>query len=61
MTLEDKPTRLEGVQYVRGESRRQLLIAAEKMKSPGQSRSDAQLWRCLVVKVKSGAVKNNIA
>ena len=27
----------------------------------GQSRSYAQLWMCLVVKVKSDAVKNNTA
>ena len=28
---------------------------------PGQSGNDAQLWMCLVKKVKSDAVKNNIA
>ena len=33
-------------------SRRQLLIAPE---------TNAQLWMCLVVKVKSDAVKNSIA
>ena len=27
----------------------------------GQSRNDFQLWMCLVVKVKSNVVKNNIA
>ena len=31
------------------------------MKWLGQSGNDAQLWMCLVVKVKSDAVKNNIA
>ena len=31
------------------------------MKKLGQSANDAQLWMCLVVKVKSDAVKNNIA
>ena len=36
-------------------------IAPEGMKRPSQSRNDAQLWMCLVVKVKSDAVKNNIA
>ena len=30
------------------------------MKQLGQSRYDAQLWMCLVIKVKSDAVKNNI-
>ena len=38
-----------------------LLIASERKKLLGQSRNDAQLWMCLVVKVKSNAVKNNIA
>ena len=31
------------------------------MKQLGQSRNDAQLWMCLVVKVKSDATKNNTA
>ena len=44
-----------------GKSEGQLLIAPERMKWMGQSRNDAQLWMCLVVKVKSDAVKNNIA
>ena len=42
-------------------NRGQLLITPGRMKCLGQSRNDAQLWMCLVVKVKSGAVKNNIA
>ena len=44
-----------------GKSRGQLLIAPERMKQLGQSGNDAQLWMCLVKKVKSHAVKNNIA
>ena len=44
-----------------GKSRRQSLIAPEGMKQLGQSRNDAQLWICLVVKAKSDAVKNNVA
>ena len=43
-----------------GKSRGQLLIAPERIKWLGQSRNDTQLWMCLVVKVKSDAVKNNI-
>ena len=31
------------------------------MKWLGQSRNDAQFWMCLVVKVKSNAVKNSTA
>ena len=36
-------------------------IAPERMKRQSQSRNDAQLQMCLVVKIKSDAVKNNIA
>ena len=36
-------------------------IAPQRMKRLGQSRNDAQLWMCLVVKIKSDDVKNNIA
>ena len=46
--------RTVGVQYA-GE------ITSEGMKRLDQSRNDAQLWMCLVVKIKSDAVKNNIA
>ena len=34
-------------------------IAPEGMKRPGQNGNNAQLYMCLVVKVKSDAVKNN--
>jgi len=44
-----------------GKSRGQLLIAPVRIKSRGQSRNDDQLWMCLVLKVKSNSVKNNIA
>ena len=44
-----------------GKSRGQLLTAPERMKQLGQSRNDAQVWMCLVVKAKSDAIKNNIA
>ena len=36
-------------------------IATEGMKRLSQSGNNAQLWVCLVVKVKSDAVKNNNA
>ena len=36
-------------------------IAPEEMKRLSQSGSKAQLWTCLVLKVKSDAVKNNVA
>ena len=35
-------------------------IAPEEMKRLSQRGNKAQLWVCLVVKVKSDAVKNNI-
>ena len=43
-----------------GKSRGQLQIAPERMKWLGQSGDDAHLWMCLVVKVKSDGLKNNI-
>ena len=43
-----------------GKNGGQLQIDPERMKWLGQSRNDAQLWMCLVVKIKSGAVRNNI-
>ena len=36
-------------------------IAPEGIKKQNPNRSNAQLWMCLVVKVKSDAVKNNTA
>ena len=44
-----------------GKSKGQLLIAPDRMKQLGQSRNDTQLWTCLVVKVKSDAIRNNMA
>ena len=36
-------------------------MALEGIKGLSQSRSNAQFWMCLVVKVKSDAIKNSIA
>ena len=36
-------------------------IAPKEMKRLSQSRKNIQLWMCLVVKVRSDVVKNNIA
>ena len=36
-------------------------IIPEGMKKLSQSRNEAQFWMCLVMKVKSDVVKNNIA
>ena len=47
------PLRSEVSNMLLGNSNGQLLIAPERMRSLGQSRNDAQLWICVVVKVKS--------
>ena len=61
MTPEDESSRSEVAPNMPLEnSRGQLLIAPERMKWLGQMGNDTQLWMCLVVKVKSSAVKNNI-
>ena len=62
MKLQDETPRSECIQYAKlGKSEGQLLTDPERKKWLGQSRNDAQLWMCLVVKVKSHAVKNSIA
>ena len=58
MTLKDKLHRSIGAQYPTEMSRE---IAPEGMKRLSQSRNNAQLWMCLVVKVKSDAVRNSVA
>ena len=42
-----------------GKSKGKLPRAPERTKPLGQSGNDAQLWMCLVVKVKSDAVKKH--
>ena len=61
MTLKDEPPRSEGVQYATGEEWKAILIAPERMMWLGQSGKSTQLWVCLVMKVKSDTIKNNIA
>ena len=61
MTLKDERPRSEGVQYATGEEWRKTTKAPGRMKQLGQSGKDTQLWMCLVVKLKSNAVNNNIA
>ena len=61
MTVEDENPGQEDSNMLIGKSGGQLLTAPERMKQLGQSGKDAQLWICLVVKVKSDAVKKNIA
>ena len=58
MTLKDE---LPGRQVPNKLLEKSREIAPEGMKRLSQSRNNAQLWMCLMVKVKSDAVKNNIA
>ena len=60
MTLEDGPPK-SGVQCATGEEERAMTNSSERMEWLGQSGNNAQLWLCLVVKVKPNAVKNTIA
>ena len=57
MTLKDEIPRSVGVQNATGEGQRN----SSRKKRLGQSENEVQLWISLVVKVKSDAVKNNIA
>ena len=43
-----------------GKSRGELLIAPKRMKWLDQSRNNAPLWMCLVMKVKSNAANNSV-
>ena len=57
-TLKDEPSKSVGVLHAAGEERRN---SSRGMKRLSQSGNDIQLWMCLVMEVKSSAVKNNIA
>ena len=52
--LKEELPRLVGAQYATGEKWR-------RMKRQSQSENNVQLWMCLVMEVKSDAVKNNSA
>ena len=61
MTPEDEPPGQKVSHVLPEKNRGQLVTAPERMKRIVQTGNDTQLWMCLVVKVKSDAVKNNIA
>ena len=61
LTLKDEPPGQKVSSMLLGKSRGQLLTAPKRMKLLDQSENDAQLWMCLVMKVKFDAVKNNIS
>ena len=58
MTLKDEVSQLVCAQYANGEERRNRSKRKKEVESKCKK---AQLWMCLVVKVKSDDVKNNIA
>ena len=55
--MKDELSRLVGAQYATGEEQRN---SSRGMKKLNQSKNNVQLWMCLVMEVKSDAVKNNI-
>jgi len=61
MMPEDEPPRLECVQYSTGEEGRAIVNNSSMSEIwLCQGRNSAQLWVCLVVKVKPDVVRNNI-
>lgn len=61
ITREDEPLRFGTWSGCNRKSRGQLLIAPEKMKQLAKEEMMTEVRMCLVVKVKYGAIKNNIA
>jgi len=47
-------------QYATKEEQRAITSSSEKNEVTGPKQKNGQLWMCLVVKVKSDAIKNNI-
>ena len=61
MALKDESLRSEGVQHATGEEQRRTTNSPRKNEVAGTKQKKAQLWMCLVMKVKSDAAKNSIA
>ena len=60
MILEDEQPRSEGVQYATEEEWRRTSNSPRKNEVSRPSVNDAQLWMCLVMKVKSNPAKSSI-
>ena len=58
MILEDEPLGSEGVWYATGEEWRAVTSSSGKNEMIGPKRKQSSVFMCLVVKVKSNAVKN---
>ena len=61
ITLEDETPRLEGVQYATGEEQRATTNSSRRNGVIGPKQKQRSVAECLVVKVKSDAVKKNVA
>ena len=61
MTPQDESPRSEGIQYATGEKQKAITNSSSKNAAAGRNANNIQVWVCLVVKVKSSAVKSNIA
>ena len=63
MTLKDELPRSVVAQYTAGKKKKKKNreIPQEGMTRISQKGNNTELWMCLVVKVKSDVVKNNIA
>ena len=58
ITLKGELPRSVGAQHATGEEWRNSSRKNEEAESSG---NNAQVWMCLVVKIKSDAIKNNLA
>ena len=58
VTLKDEAPRSVGLQNTPGEEQ---INSSRRNERLSESRNNIQLWMCLVMKVKSDAIKNNIA
>ena len=60
-TPEDEPPRLEGVQYATEKVWRAIGNSSRRNEVAGPKQKQRSVAECLVVKVKSDAVKKNVA
>ena len=57
----DESPRSEDFQHATGEEQRTTINSSRKNEAAGPKREEAQLWMCLVMKVKFHAIKNSTA
>ena len=61
MTLEDETPTTKHVQHVTGKEQRAINNSSRKNEWLGQNGNNTKLWTYLVLKVKSDALRNNVA